>query len=225
MGNTSPENESLQRRPIASRNSAWAPRVAAWLTRRGATPNGISLMSIALAAAAGACILAPTFWRGESWRWLCFPLAVGFILGRLLCNLFDGMVAVEGNQKSPAGEVFNDLPDRVSDAIIFISLGYAAMGTFPHAIELGYLTALLATITAYIRLLGASMGLGHCFCGPMAKQHRMAVTMLALLAEPAAALFIQGDMVLGGCLGVIALGTLFTSVRRLRWIFRIVNKA
>ncbi len=224
MDTTANSSKPLQRRPIASRNTAWAARIAVWLASRGATPNGISLTSIVMAALAGTCILLPTFVLDGRWRWMCFPVAAGFIVLRLLCNLFDGMVAVEGNQKSPAGDIYNDLPDRVSDTIILIAAGYAAARGFPHTVALGYLATILAMATAYIRLLGASMGLGHCFSGPMAKQQRMAVIIVALLAEPVVTIFAHPDIVLGCALCLISLGALFTCLRRLMWIFRQLPK-
>jgi phosphatidylglycerophosphate synthase len=96
---------------------------------------------------------------------------------RLLCNLFDGMVAVEQDQASPKGELYNEVPDRVSDAAIFIGLGYAVTGN-P---VVGLLAALLAVFVAYIRAMVNSIGAPHDYCGPMAKPQRMAlVTVLSV---------------------------------------------
>jgi phosphatidylglycerophosphate synthase len=44
---------------------------------------------------------------------------------RLLCNLLDGMVAIEGGFKTKTGEIFNELPDRLSDALILIGAAYS----------------------------------------------------------------------------------------------------
>jgi len=56
---------------------------------------------------------------------------------RLLCNLFDGMVAIAQNKASPKGELYNEVPDRVSDVTILIGLGFGFAGTpFVGAIEL-----------------------------------------------------------------------------------------
>jgi hypothetical protein len=38
-----------------------------------------------------------------------------------------------------------------------------------------------AVLTAYVRVLGGSIGLEEHFCGPMAKPHRMAVLTAACL--------------------------------------------
>lgn len=61
---------------------------------------------------------------------MLFLLAAAMIQGRLLCNLMDGLMAIEGNLKSASGEIYNDAPDRVSDALILVGAGYACNGRF-----------------------------------------------------------------------------------------------
>lgn len=46
------------RRPIATRGHPWAIAAAAWLARRGVSPNAISMVSILCAAVAGAALAA-----------------------------------------------------------------------------------------------------------------------------------------------------------------------
>lgn len=157
---------AAKRRPIRSRDTGWARAVAAFLRRRDIAPNTISLASMFFAALAGGCF---AFAPGGTWLWLAGALLVQ---GRLLCNLFDGMVAVEGGRTTPVGELFNDLPDRVSDSVILIGFGCGLPGWWSL---LGWGAALAALFTAYVRVLGAACGLPPCFIGPMAKQHRMAL--------------------------------------------------
>jgi phosphatidylglycerophosphate synthase len=88
------------------------------------------------------------------------------------------MVAVEGGHRTPLGEVFNDMPDRLADLAILLGTGYA-LAAFPWGIQLGWLAGTLALLTAYVRLLGSSMGVRQYFVGPMAKPHRMAVLTVA----------------------------------------------
>jgi phosphatidylglycerophosphate synthase len=88
------------------------------------------------------------------------------------------MVAVESGKGSPVGELYNEVPDRVSDAATLIGLGYAAGGS-P---ELGFLAAILAIFVAYVRAAVKVAGAPQDFSGPMAKPHRMfVVTVTALL--------------------------------------------
>src|SRR5260370_27985395 len=100
--------------------------------------------------------------------------------------MLDGMVAVEGGLQTKSGEVFNDLPDRIADALIFIGAGHA-VHTLPYGMELGWSAALLAVFTAYVRMLGGASGLAQSFVGPIAKQQRMAVMtgggLIAIIAR------------------------------------------
>ena len=168
--------EPTGRRPLKSRDLPFFKNLAAALARSGATPNGISFASIVCGCCAGAALAATA--RGDCWatRWLWLAAAV-FIQLRLIANLLDGMVAVEGRKGGPTGDLWNEAPDRVSDAAIFIGAGYAA-GSAP---VLGFAAAVMAVFVAYVRALGASVGAGQCFLGPMAKPQRMALmTALAV---------------------------------------------
>lgn len=209
---------TLNRRPIKTRDASWAQSVARKLTRAGVSPNAVSISGVGFALAG----FAAFFWAGRTGGW---PSSVGFLLaalsiqGRLLCNLFDGMIAVEGGRQSKSGELFNDFPDRLSDSLLLIGAGYAVQ--LPGGNVLGWLAALAAVLTAYARLLGGSCGLKQRFSGPMAKQHRMALlTAAAVCSIPEAGFFgpFRGWVLLTA-LAVIAAGSFFTTARRLRNVF------
>ena len=163
------------RRPLKVRDTKLAKEFASFLSAKDITPNQISIFSIIFSAFAATFVVL-----SSSQNWF-FPLAAAiFIQLRLLCNLFDGMVAVEGGKKSLSGELFNDIPDRIADSLILIAAGYAV--NFVSWCEvLGWCAALMAVITAYIRTLATSIGAPTNFAGPMAKQHRMAVMTIACL--------------------------------------------
>ena len=110
-----------------------------------------------------------------------------------------------------------DLPDRLADPLILLGAG-AAITTCPWGRDLGWLAALLAVLTAYLRLLGGACGLPQSFIGPMAKQQRMAVMTAACLM--AAAVHHRGwdGWLLAVALGIVILGALWTCVRRTRGI-------
>src|SRR5690606_11467936 len=98
------------RRPIAARGNVLVQRFSAWLARTGVSPNLISVASIAFAAlGAWALLELESPWGA----WLC---AIAIVL-RLLCNLFDGLVAVEHARKTPTGVLYNEVPDRVADSL------------------------------------------------------------------------------------------------------------
>ncbi len=135
---------------------------------------------------------------------------------RLLCNLFDGMVAVKRKIASANGELYNEVPDRVSDGAIFIGLGYAAGGD----VTLGYLAALVSVFVAYVRATAKGAGAPNDFCGPMAKPQRMALVTiiavyLALVPDRWRWLWSEPWSVLRIVLVVVMLGGLITAWRRL----------
>ena len=200
------------RRPLKVRDVGFAHKIAAALSRTGVTPNQISLARVAFAIAGAACFLA--FGRLDHAPYWWLPIVAGaFIQLRLLCNLFDGMVAVEGGKSSPSGELFNDIPDRVADPVLLVSAGYAVTSV-SWAPELGWLCGLLAVMTAYLRNLAVSIGAPADFTGPMAKQHRMAVLTVASLAVSAEAFVTGRGYSMAVALAVIAVGCVLTVARR-----------
>ena len=196
------------RRPIASRSSLWAIGLAKALGRSGVTPNSISVASVVFAGI-GAALMA---FFAHPLAWLGAALAVQF---RLVCNLLDGMVAIEGGKKTNTGALYNEFPDRIADSLLLVPAGYAA--GLPW---LGWLAALLAALTAYVRVFGGSVGLEQDFSGIMAKQRRMAALTVGLVAQAIEApLFGTRWSLLVACT-VIAAGSTLTCITRTRAIAR-----
>jgi phosphatidylglycerophosphate synthase len=199
--------EPSSRRPLASRSSALARGAVALLLKTGITPNQISLASIAVSALGAVALLSAPL---RPWLFLVAALCVQL---RLLCNLLDGMVAVEGGRGTPAGGLYNEIPDRLADSLFLVAWGYACGLDW-----LGWLAALAAACTAYIRVLGGALGLPQDFRGPMAKQHRMALlTAVCMIGAAEAWWNSTGTSLIGG-LVVAAAGSLLTCWTRTRAI-------
>lgn len=212
------------RRPIRSRDRAWAAVVARWLAGRGVRPNVISVSSVVFAAAAGICLAVL---RPEQSLPLRVALLAGGAVGiqlRLLCNLFDGMVAIEEGRKTPSGAIFNELPDRFADAFVLVGAGYALPAPEWSA-TVGWLAAVLAVTTAYVRALGASAGAQQHFVGPMAKPHRMALMTAACGAAIVLELIGRSWPVPAAALVVVSVGCVWTIARRCRLIVRDLEAA
>lgn len=202
------------RRDVRARNAGWSRRFAATLAQAGVRPNTVSLLSVLFAAAAGVCLFRVHGASGM-WRSLLMVAAVVLMQARLLCNLLDGMIAVEGGFRTRSGEIFNDFPDRISDPIVLVGAGYA-IRNLPLGVDLGWLAALLAVLTAYTRALAGATGARQRFLGPMAKQHRMAVLSAALLLAAAVRPWGADCGVIAAALALIALGCAVTALRRVR---------
>ncbi|QEI08336.1 CDP-alcohol phosphatidyltransferase family protein [Pigmentiphaga aceris] len=195
---TEPKTEDANRRPIAARSHRWAGRAASSLAAGNITPNQISVAS-AVFAAVGAALLVwvPTVWA--------LIACAACIQARLICNLLDGMVAIEGGKKSPVGALYNEFPDRVADSVLIVALGYAAGMPW-----LGWLGALGAALTAYVRLFGGAIGLAQDFRGPFAKQQRMAVMTVACVIAAVELWFNGTRWALLVAAAIIAAGSLIT---------------
>jgi phosphatidylglycerophosphate synthase len=203
------------RRPIASRGSGWAKALAALLARAGVSPNAISAMSVAFAILGAACFLRSASTQGWAHA-IDLILAALCIQLRLVCNLLDGLVAVEHAKGSTAGPIWNELPDRFADVFFLASAGYAAglVGMGEIAPLAGWIAAAAAVTTAYVRELGRGLGFAADFSGPFAKPQRMAaLTLTAVVAAIEGLWGWEGQSLVIG-LGVIALGTLATVARR-----------
>ncbi|EJK78386.1 CDP-alcohol phosphatidyltransferase family protein [Rhizobium rhizogenes] len=196
------------RRPLASRNTRWAQGLARWMTALSVTPNQISQASMVMAALAGG-----SFWlsgqEDVELRILFLILAALFCQLRLLCNLLDGMVAVEGGKGEADGPFWNEFPDRVADILVFAGVGYGIATP-----GLGWAAAAFAVLTAYVRELGRATGNPSDFGGPMAKQHRMATITAAALLSILEVLWTGGSWVLTIALWIVAVGAAVTALRR-----------
>ncbi|MEP6908112.1 MAG: CDP-alcohol phosphatidyltransferase family protein [Pseudoxanthomonas sp.] len=158
-------------------------------------------------AAVGAAVLG---WTPSP---LALLLCAACVQLRLACNLLDGMVAMEGGKKTATGTIYNEFPDRIADSLLIVALGYAA--GYPW---LGWLGALLAALTAYVRVFGGSLGQAQDFRGPMAKQHRMALLTVACVVGAAEMYWHHTRYTLLVAAILIATGALLTCITRTRSI-------
>ena len=195
------------RRPIAARDLGAMQRAAAWLVQRRASANGISLAGMGAALLVGVCLAAVPSAPGAAWAlWLGAAVLVQL---RLLANLLDGMVAIGRGIASPVGELFNEVPDRVSDTAVLAGLGWAAGQP-----ALGLAAALAAMATAYVRAVGRAAGAPSDFRGPMAKQHRMALVTATCVWCALAPAAWSGPVPMV-VLWVVMAGAVLTTARRL----------
>jgi phosphatidylglycerophosphate synthase len=155
--------EPTSRRPIADGFRSTAHFATAFCVRLGVHPDSISYASMVAATVAAVC-----FWKSGEHTWLLF-VAPLFCYLRLLFNMLDGMVALASGNASWRGEILNDLPDRVSDVLIFA--GVAHSGWMNPIV--GYWAAIFALLTAYVGMFGQAVGVQREFSGMMSKPWRM----------------------------------------------------
>ena len=115
------EYQPTARRPIAQMFRRTGDGATNLCVRLGIPPDAISYLSILAALAAALC-----FWKSGRHAWLLI-IAPLFCYLRLWFNMLDGMVAVAAGKASARGEILNDLPDRISDVIIFVGVAHSGL--------------------------------------------------------------------------------------------------
>ncbi len=217
------------RRYLKTRDKVWAQKLARWIGTTGLTPNAISVICVVFAILGALCFI---YASEAGCRWASTLLWIGAaacIQLRLLCNLLDGMVAIEGGKKSIVGGLYNEVPDRIADPLFLMAAGYCNDWVVKlWDIPLGWVAAVLSLMTAYIRVLGGTLGVTQSFMGPMAKQHRMFLLTLACLGS-IVELWVRQDGkppedVMRVVLAIIVVGSVITCWRRLRLISAELHK-
>jgi phosphatidylglycerophosphate synthase len=207
--------EPTSRRPIAGMFRRTAHALVPIAVRMKIHPDVFSYASIAAAA-----IAAWFFWQSRTHpRYII--LAVAFAYLRLWLNMYDGMVALAAGKASKKGEIVNDLPDRISDVLIFAGVAHSGWCNTIFA----YWVAIASVLVAYVGLFGQAAGVQREFSGWMSKPYRIValsigalITMILVLrGEP---FWIRGYSVLDWTHFVILAGCLQTVVVRLARIFR-----
>lgn len=207
------------RREIKTRDTKWAQALASFIaTKTNITPNAISVMSVFCGLIAFVAYCGYVVPQMPQKLYFLLPIvAIIGIQSRLICNLIDGMVAIEGGKKSAVGGIYNEFPDRLSDTLIIVGAGVA--GASWISLTLGLLAALFAMFTAYTRVLGGAIGANQYFIGPMAKQHRMALlTVVNLICIGSIRIPDINIYAYPIALAIIALGSLITVYRRVKHI-------
>ena len=206
--------EPTSRRPIGEGFRLTGRAATSLCVRAKIHPDAISYASVIAAALAAFC-----FGKSDARPWLLF-VAPLFCYLRLWFNMLDGMVALASGKASWRGEILNDLPDRVSDVVIFA--GVAHSGWMNPII--GYWAAIFALLTAYVGMFGQAVGVHREFSGVMSKPWRMVMLHLGAWITLACLWWNNGTIRFEGltvfdwaCLLVIA-GCLQTMAVRLKRI-------
>ena len=206
--------EPTSRRPIGEGFRSTARYATALCVRFNIHPDAISYASVLAAAMAAVC-----FWKSGMHPWLLF-VAPLFCYLRLWFNMLDGMVALAAGKASWRGEILNDLPDRISDVLIFAAVAHSGwMNPF-----VGYWAAIFALLTAYVGMFGQAVGVQREFSGMMSKPWRMVILHIGAWMTLAYFWWKEGALFLGDftildwtCVIVIA-GCIQTMALRLKRI-------
>jgi phosphatidylglycerophosphate synthase len=212
---TFPFTVPYDRRPLKARSLGVIQTLAKKLADFGVGPNKVSLAGLAAAVAGFVCLWGAA--RGWPFAWFFVLLAAVFVQLRLLCNVLDGILAIEFDRREKAGDIYNEIPDRLEDTLFFVGAGYVA-----GSAELGWSAAVLAVFTAYVRAFGGSLGQVQDYGGPCSRTQRMGILTAGLVAA-VIAYFLGMDLnVVKITLWILVIGTAATAVLRIARLYRLL---
>jgi len=144
-----------------------ANALASALVRHGVTANAVSAFGLVTGHACRRDLCGDFVWPSIERPLLVLAAAFRPTASARQSAGWNG--GARGGISSPTGPLWNEMPDRAADVSILVGVGYASTGN-P---TLGWLAAVVAVATAYVRAEARASGRPNDFCGPMAKPHRM----------------------------------------------------
>jgi CDP-diacylglycerol--glycerol-3-phosphate 3-phosphatidyltransferase len=136
--------------------------LTARLFAAGVTANQVTVFACLVSVALGAALTA---YPGRTALFLLIP--AWFFL-RMTFNAIDGMLAREFGQASRLGAYLNELTDVVSDAALYLPFAMLP-GSSPWLVGLVIALSIISEMTG---VLGATVGAGRRYDGPMGKSDR-----------------------------------------------------
>lgn len=136
-------------KPKTRRRWQFLRRFTLLLMRIGVTSEMVAVIGMILGILAGIAFMA----TGEINRpRLAWGLGIGLCLLRATAIRLDGMLQPTSARQSREDEFYNELPERVSDAVTLLGFGFAS----DSSPWLGLAAALSAIFSAYIRSLASA---------------------------------------------------------------------
>ncbi len=179
--------------------------IALGMGRLGLTPNGLTLIGFGITVV-GAILLGFQ-------QWLIGGIVV--FLGGVF-DMFDGTLARATGKVGPLGAFMDSVFDRWGEAIVYLGIAWGGVlaGSDPVAI-LATAAMGAAFMVSYTRAksegLGFTAGTGMAAIGVMPREIRLVILSLGLILAGA-----TGNLtILGGALGIIAVGATITVIQRI----------
>lgn len=139
-------------------------------------------------------------------------------------DLIDGRIARAQGQSSKAGAFFDSVIDRYSELIIMTAFIIYYRFSIPVMIVI-ILTIIGTVMVSYTRARGEGLGV-ICELGIVQRAERALYLGLGTALDPLITAFIEPDtktpyhFLILAVFGVLAIGTNFTAIWRLKWIYR-----
>jgi CDP-diacylglycerol---glycerol-3-phosphate 3-phosphatidyltransferase len=183
-------------------------RLGAALAKMGVHPDAVTIVAL-MVVTVGAVFIG----RGQ------FQLAGVILLFSLPLDAVDGAVARAMQRKDRFGEMLDSSMDRYADGFIFAALSYYFAVQDQFTFMLLALAALLgSSMVSYTRARAEGLGISVKI-GLLSRMERVAIILVMLLVPD-----LLGLPVLETGLVILAVGTNFTALQRLWYVYRALKQ-
>lgn len=134
-------------------------------------PDVLTWSAVVLSCVAGV-LLYLSFWT----PWLAF-VVIPLLFIRLALNALDGLLAQQTGKARVAGEVLNEMTDRIADVAIFIGLTMCQLTDK----FIGFVAIISILMVSYTGILGKAVGAERIYSGVLGKADRMIYLMVVCL--------------------------------------------
>lgn len=184
--------------------------LAALAERAGATPNAISLISMAFALAAGA-----VYYLSAGGTSLLYIAALMVLLNAVF-DAVDGALARRIGAAEARGDFLDHVIDRYADMAILT--GIVLAGYVSEAV--GIFAVMGVLLTSYLGTQAQALSLGRLYGGVMGRADRLVLILAATIANAIYPADIAGLSILGWAIVLITVASHVTALQRTVLIWR-----
>lgn len=122
------------------------------------------------------CIAGVLLYLSYYTPWLAF-IVIPLLFLRLALNALDGLLAQQTGKARAAGEVLNEMTDRIADVAIFAGLTLCPLTDK----FIGFVSIIAILMVSYTGILGKAVGAERVYTGILGKADRMIYLMIVCL--------------------------------------------
>lgn len=195
---------------LRSKSRAIAGPIAAAAERAGITPNQLSVLSLFFAAASA------VFYYLSSSRGILLYLAALMVFLAALTDMTDGALARMTDRADRKGDFLDHVIDRYADVLMLSGIIFAGYVPWPA----GFLAAVGVLLTSYIGTQAQAVNFERYYGGMVGRADRLAMIIIATIANAIYAEEIGGLTLLGWLIVVIMVSSHITALQRFGYIWK-----
>lgn len=195
---------------LRSKSRAIAEPIAAAAEWAGITPNQLSVLSVFFAAASS------VFYYLSSSKAILLYMAALMVFLAALTDMADGALARRTGSADRKGDFLDHVIDRYADILIISGILFAGYAPWP----VGFLAVIGILLTSYIGTQAQAVNFERYYGGMVGRADRLAMIIVATIANAIYSDKIGGLALLGWLMVVIMISSHITALQRFGHIWK-----